>query len=114
MLLRVAVYYFFSESISQWCEWWLKNEWTQPRSLTPEEISELIVDTDSKEARMSGDCITDIGRGLGGVWVGGGERGPGVSQPQLDGKTLTCHDSSSSILSSASGEEDNGDSEPGQ
>jgi hypothetical protein len=51
---------------------------------------------------------------LGGVGGGGGERGPGVSQPQPDGKTLTCHDSSSSILSSASGEEDDGDSEPGQ
>jgi hypothetical protein len=49
--------------------------------------------------------------GPGGV---GGERGPGVSQQQLDGKTLTCHDSSSSILSSASGEGDDGDSEPGQ
>jgi hypothetical protein len=43
-----------------------------------------------------------------------GERGPGVSQPQLDGETATCHDSSSSILSSASGEEDDGDSGPGQ
>jgi hypothetical protein len=45
---------------------------------------------------------------------GGGEQGPGLSQPQLDGKTATCHDSSSSILSSASGEEDDSDSEPGQ
>jgi hypothetical protein len=45
---------------------------------------------------------------------GGGERGPGVSQQQLDGKTLTCHDSSSSILSSASGEGDDSNSEPGQ
>jgi hypothetical protein len=52
-----------------------------------------------------------IFEGWGGGW--GGERGPGVSQQQLDGKTLTCHDSSSSILSSASGEDD-GDSEPGQ
>jgi hypothetical protein len=57
------VYYFFSESISQWCEWWLNNEWTQPRSLAHGEISELIFDTDSKEARMSSDCITDIGGG---------------------------------------------------
>jgi hypothetical protein len=45
---------------------------------------------------------------------GGGEPGPGVSQPQLDGKTATCHDSSSSILSTASGEEGDGDIEPGQ
>jgi hypothetical protein len=94
----------------QWCEWWLNNEWTKPRSLTPGEISELIFDTESKEARMSSDSITDIGKD-GGVGV---ERGPGVSQQQLDGKTLTCHDCSSSILSSASGEEDDGDSEPCQ
>jgi hypothetical protein len=63
----------------------------------PGEIYELIFDTESKEARMSSNGITDIGRG----W--GGERGPGVSQQQLDSKTLTCHDSSSSILSSVSG-----------
>jgi hypothetical protein len=45
------------------------------------------------------------------IFGGGGcERGPGVPQPQLDGKTATCHDSSSSIFSSASGEEDDGDS----
>jgi hypothetical protein len=50
-------------------------------------------------------------RGGGGGW---GERGPGVSQPQLDGKTETCHDSSSSVLSSASGEEDDGESKSGQ
>jgi hypothetical protein len=55
---------------------------------------------------MSSDGITDIGRDWGG---GGGDRGPGVSQPQLHGKTLTCHDSSSSILSKASGEGDDGD-----
>jgi hypothetical protein len=61
-----GVYYLFSESISQWCEWWLNNEWIQPRSLTPGEISELIVDTDSKEARMSSDGITDIERAGGG------------------------------------------------
>jgi hypothetical protein len=50
-------------------------------------------------------------RGGGG---GGGEWGPGVSQPQLDSKTATCHNSSSSTVVSASGEEDDGDSEPGQ
>jgi hypothetical protein len=61
-----GVYYFFSESISQWCEWWLNNEWTQPRSLTPGEISEVIFETESKEARVSSDGITDIGRGWGG------------------------------------------------
>jgi hypothetical protein len=33
-----GVYYFFSESISQWCEWWLNNEWTQPRSLAQRNI----------------------------------------------------------------------------
>jgi hypothetical protein len=54
---------------------------------------------------MSSNGITNIG---------GGGRGPGVLQPQLDGETATCHDSSSSILSSASGEVDDGDSEPGQ
>jgi hypothetical protein len=60
-----GVYYFLSESILQWCEWWQNNEWTQPRSLTPREISELIFETDSKEAKMSSDGITDIGRGGG-------------------------------------------------
>jgi hypothetical protein len=61
-----GVYYFFSESISEWCEWWQNNEWAQPRSLKLREISELIFDTDSKEARMSSDGITDIRRGMGG------------------------------------------------
>jgi hypothetical protein len=41
--------------------------------------------TQSKEARMSSDGI-QILEGPGGV---GGERGPGVSQQQLDGKTVT-------------------------
>jgi hypothetical protein len=50
------------------CEWWLNNEWTQPRSLTPGEISEVIFDTESKEARMSSDGITNIGRAGEGGW----------------------------------------------
>jgi hypothetical protein len=53
---------------------------------------------------MSSDGITDIGRG-------GGGRGPGVSQPQLDDEIAACRDS---ILSSAPGEKDDADSGPGQ
>ena len=71
----------------------------------PREISELIVDTDSDEARVSSD-VSSV--------EGGYESVPGVSQPQPYRQTARCHESSSSILSSASDEEDVGESVPGE
>jgi len=63
----------------------------------------LIVDTNSDEARVSSN-VSSV--------EGGSESVPGVSQPQLYRQTARCHESSSSILSNASDEEDAGDSEP--
>lgn len=77
----------------------------RPRLLQPREISELIVDTDSDEARVSSDVSSD---------EGGYESVPGLSQPQPYRQTPSCHESSSSILSSASDEEDAGESGPGE
>jgi len=45
----------------------------RPRLLQPREISELIVDTDSDEARVSSD-VSSV--------EGGSESVPGLSQPQ--------------------------------
>jgi hypothetical protein len=75
------------------------------RLLRPSEISELIFDRDSDEAGMSSDVSSD-GEDC--------EGEPGVSQPQQYSKTASCHDSRSSISSSASDEEDTGESVPGQ
>jgi hypothetical protein len=77
----------------------------RPRLLRPSEISELIFDTDSEEAGMSSDVNAD-GEGC--------EGGPGVSKPQAYSETASCHESSSSVSSSASDEEDTGESVPGQ
>jgi hypothetical protein len=77
----------------------------RPRLLRPSEISELIFDTDSDEAGMSSDVSSD-GEDC--------EGEPGVSQPQQYSKTASCHESSSVISSSASDEEDTGESVPGQ
>ena len=63
----------------------------------------LIVDTDSDEARVSGD-ISSV--------EGGSESVPGVSQPELYRQTASCHEYSSSVLSNASDKEDAGDSGP--
>ena len=77
----------------------------KPRLLQPREISELIVDTDSDKARVSSD-VSSV--------QGGSESVPRLSQPQSYRQTASCHDSSSSISSSASDEEDAGESGPGE
>ena len=77
----------------------------RPRLLEATEISELVVDTNSDEARDSND-VSSV--------EGGSESVPGVSQPQPYRQTSSFHKSSSSISSSASDEGDAGDSEPGE
>ena len=77
----------------------------RPRLLLPGEISELIVDTDIDEVRVSSD-ISSV--------EGGSESVPGLSQPEPYHQTASCHESSCSISSSASEEEDAGDSGPGE
>jgi hypothetical protein len=64
-----------------------------PRLLTPNKIAEPIFDTGSDEARVSSD-VSSV--------EGGSESVPGVSQPQPHCQTASCHESNSSILSSAS------------
>ena len=71
--------------------------------LQPSEISELIVDTDSDEARVSSDIS---------LVEGDYESMPGVSPPQPHRQTANCHKSSSSISPSASDEEDAAESGP--
>jgi len=71
----------------------------------PSEISELVVDTDSDEASVSGD-ISSV--------EGGSDNVPGLSQPQPCHQTASSHESSSSISSSASDEEDAVESGPGE
>jgi len=73
--------------------------------LQTHEISELIVDTDSDEVRVSSDASSV---------EGGSESVPGLSQPQPYRQTASCHESSSSISSSASDEEDAGEIGPGE
>jgi len=92
--LRVGV---FSDVMSRPSKW--------PRLLQPREISELIVDTDSDEVRVSSDVSS-----VEGVY----ESVPGVSHTQPYRQTASCHESISSISSSASDEEDAGESEPGE
>ena len=75
------------------------------RLLQPHEISELIVYTDSDKTRVSSDVSS---------FDGGSESVPGLSQPQPYRQTASCHESSSSISSSASDEEDAGESRPGE
>jgi len=77
----------------------------RPRLLQPCEISELIVDTDSDKLRVSSD-VSSV--------EGGCESVPGLSQPQSYRQTASCHESSSSVSSSASDEEDAGESGPGE
>jgi len=76
----------------------------RPRLLQPCKTSELIVDTDSDERRVSSNIISV---------EGGSESVPGLSQPQPYCQTASCHKSSSSISSSASDKEDSGESGPG-
>jgi hypothetical protein len=75
------------------------------RLLYHSEISEIIFDTDSDEAEVyshdsSVECDYDSAAG--------------VSQPQLFQQTASCHESSSSVSSSASDEEDVDESGPGE
>ena len=70
-----------------------------------QQISELIVDNDSDEARVSSD-VSSV--------EGGYESEPGLSQPQPYRQTVSCHEPSSSISSSASDKEDAGESGPGE
>ena len=84
----------------------------RPRLLQPSEISELIVDTDSDEARVSSD-VSSVEGDISSV-EGGCESVPGLSQPQPYHQTASCHESSSSILSGASDEEDAVESGPGE
>jgi len=65
--------------------------------LMPRKIAEPTVDTDSDEARVSSD-VSSV--------EGGSESVPGVSQPQLYRQIASCHESISSVLSSASDKED--------
>ena len=71
--------------------------------LQSSEISGLIVDTNSVKVRVSSN-ISSV--------EGGSERVPGVSQPQLHHQTASCHESSRSVLTSASDEEDACESGP--
>ena len=64
----------------------------RPRLLQPSEISELIVDTDSDEARVSSD-ISSLEGNISSV-EGGSESEPGLSQPQPYRQTASCHESS--------------------
>jgi hypothetical protein len=74
------------------------------RLLRPSKISQLIVDTDSDEARVSSDV---------GSVEGGSVSVSGVSQPQPYHQAASCHESSRSISSSTSDKEDAGENGPG-
>ena len=73
--------------------------------LQPGEISELIFDTNSDEVRLSSN-ISSV--------EGGFESVSGLSQPQPYHQTACIHESSSSISSSASDEEDAGENGRGE
>ena len=72
--------------------------------LQPSKISELVADGDSDEVRVPSN-VSSVEGGL--------ESVPGVSHPQPYHRTASCHESGSSILSSASDEEDVSKSGPG-
>jgi hypothetical protein len=79
----------------------------RPRLPRPNEITELIADTDSdqvKESRVSSDNSIE----------GGSECVPRVPQPQPYCQTASCHESSSSITSSASDEDGASEWGPGE
>ena len=77
------------------CECWCKTSGPskRPQLLKPSEISELNVDTDSDEARVSSDISSVVGDS-GSV--------PGLSQPQPYHQTASSRKLSCSFLSSAS------------
>ena len=72
--------------------------------LQPSEISELVADSDSDEVRVPSILSST---------EGGSESVPEVSHPQPFRRTASCHESGSSILTSASDEEDASESGPG-
>jgi hypothetical protein len=74
------------------------------RSLRPSKISQLIVDTDSDEVRVSSE-VSSV--------EAGSVSFPGVSQPQPYHQAPSCHESSSSISYNASDEEDARENGPG-
>ena len=65
----------------------------------------MTVNTDSAEESVSSDVSSFEGHS-GSV--------PGLSQPQPYRQTASCHESSSTISSGASDEEDGGESGPGE
>ena len=77
----------------------------RPRLLQPGEIAELIFDTVSDESRLSSD-VSSV--------EGGFESVSGLSQSQPYRQTASSHESSNSISSSASDEEDAGENGPGE
>jgi len=82
----------------------------RPRLLQPREISELNLDTDSDVARVSSD-VNSVECDVISV-EGGTESVPGLLQPQSYRQTASCHESSRSVSSSASDEEDAGECGP--
>ena len=72
--------------------------------LQPSEISELVADSDSDEVSVPSDISSA---------EGGSQTVPGVSHPQPYCRTASCHESGSSISSSASDREDVSESGPG-
>ena len=80
--------------------------------LQPGKISELIFDTNSDEQRVSSN-VSSV-EGDTNLVEGGAESVPGLSQPQPYYQTPSRHESTSSISSSASDEEDAGENGPGK
>ena len=74
-----------------------------PRLLQPSEITELVAESDSSEASVPSDG-SSVERGS--------EIVQGVSQPQPYSRTASCHQSGSSVSSSASDEGDVSESGP--
>jgi hypothetical protein len=106
VLHRELVVLFFPLSISELvCLVALSWPSKRRKLLRHGKISELNVDTDGEEARVSS-------------YISSGERGcesvPGLSQPQLYHQTASNHKPSISISCSASNEEDAGESGPGE
>ena len=86
-----------------WCK--MSRLSKRPWLLQASEISELIVDSDRDKVGVSSDASSVEG-GTGSV--------PGLSKPQPYHQTAISHESSSSILSSASDKEDASESGPGE
>ena len=96
--LRLRAEFRFNGDIMSWPS-------KRPCLLQLSIISELNFGTDSDKARVSSN-ISSV--------EGGSESVPGLSQPQPYHQTASCHESSSSISSSASDKEDAGETGPGE